>query len=451
MPSSLAPRIMRNLNSCSGVMLTLLIVGSLATVPEACAQTGSVGDSSEVETLKRQKAIAELRQAIAEARKAELEARHPASKTELLEGKTVVSGGLIEGQLLAFLAISEAAEMVARNLHGAYPNIKILVIHNERDANLISNYGVARLRIDALKSRYEKVLEAEKSALAATLHRRVAAAVPLAEGRPKSLPLVLGAATSAGGSLLDLLSLFRTDVNLEGQTLDIDDEGVLVGDIFQAIRRRYQDGIVLYYPIAISPNLESFQSSPLLAHLDSVQQLKDEAEELSRQIGDQHRMTSSQLAAVDDLRAETDDATLYDADRLVLQDDLLLLSGSIKNLGSISAQFDLLLKELFKIDEKSGLSLLTHYLRTENLVRAMNASPDESFWLTVSIIKAGGNQRIQRNLFLDLFRNGSKVTHNGGALVKYHLYDRNGVSRLSGTAQKYVGYLSSRDILKRRQ
>ncbi|HKZ78426.1 MAG TPA: hypothetical protein VJ124_08875 [Pyrinomonadaceae bacterium] len=444
---------MRALKSLDLLVRTVLIAGFLSTFPVARAQEGSGSDaeSSEVRILKQQKAVAELRQAIAEARKAELDARYPAAKSDLLEGKTVVSGGLIEGQIVAYFAITEAAEMIAQTLHQAYPNIKILVIHNEKDANLLSSYGAAMLRLDALKNRYEQVLLMEKAALAAAPRRTVRSPVGPPEGRPKSFPLVLGAATSAAGSLLDLLAPFRTDVNLEGKTFDVDDEDVLVSEIFRAVRAQYQNGIVLYYPAAIAPNLESVQASALLARLEDLYELKDEAEALSRRINENSRKKTNQLAGLDELSAETEDPAPYEEDKRVLEDDLSILNQGAKNLQSVTAQFDILLKDLLKTDERSGFSLLTDYLRTENLVRAMNGSQNECFWLTLGIIKAGGNQRTERNLFLDLFRSGSKVSHNGGALVKYHLYDRNGVSRFSGTAQKYIGYMSSKEILKRLQ
>jgi hypothetical protein len=456
MPSPARSCGMRSLNSFERLLLPVMLAGFLSSLQIAHAQGGSPGggEGAEEQRLKQQKAVAELRRAIAEARKAEFEARYPAAKTDLLEGKTAIGGGLIEGHMIAYFALAEVAETIARKLYEAYPNIKVLVVHNDKDANLLSSYGAAMLRLDALKHRYEQVLVMEKAAIAAAPGRTVPSpGVPfVAEGRPKSLPLVLGAATSTAGSVLDFLALFRTDVNLEGKTFDVA-EDVLVSETFRALRAQYQNGIVLYYPAAVSPNLESFQASALLARLEELYELKDEAEDLSRQISEKIRKKTDQLAGLEELSTEDEGnaKTVYDADKLVLENDISVLGPATRNLGSVTAQFDMLLKDLLKTDEDSGVSLLIDYLRTENLIRAMNGSRNESYWLTLGVIKAGGNQRTERNLFLDLFRRGSRVSHNGGALVKYHLYDRDGVSRFSGTAERYVGYMTSKEIIKRIQ
>jgi hypothetical protein len=66
--------------------------------------------------------------------------------------------------------------------------------------------------------------------------------------------------------------------------------------------------------------------------------------------------------------------------------------------------------------------------------------------LQVEILKAGGNNRTRRNFF-DLFT-GNKLTHSGGSLVEYTLYDIGGVAKSFGVHKKYLDYTSARQIVE---
>jgi hypothetical protein len=63
-------------------------------------------------------------------------------------------------------------------------------------------------------------------------------------------------------------------------------------------------------------------------------------------------------------------------------------------------------------------------------------------------LKAGGNNRIKTNLVVDIFTGGNRLSHSGGLVVEYILFDRNGIVRASDIFTEYSGYIKSGNINK---
>ncbi|HLM57331.1 MAG TPA: hypothetical protein VK422_14555, partial [Pyrinomonadaceae bacterium] len=128
----------------------------------------------------------------------------------------------------------------------------------------------------------------------------------------------------------------------------------------------------------------------------------------------------------------------------LLEKDIAALNYGARRLTGINTEFDNLLKDLLAVDESSGISLLTGFLQTESLRDVMKG--DDSYWLTLDVVKAGGNRKVKTHLILDVFRGGAKITHSGGAVVHFNVYDRAGASVLSGVHSKYLKYRSADKI-----
>jgi hypothetical protein len=112
-------------------------------------------------------------------------------------------------------------------------------------------------------------------------------------------------------------------------------------------------------------------------------------------------------------------------------------------LKAINAQFDGLVAALTQADG-SGTNTLTNYIRVENLRMALPV--DSSYWLQLKVINAGGNNRIKTNLLVDIFTGGNRISHSGGVIVEYHLFDSNGLSLASGTVSDYRNYVKASKI-----
>lgn len=116
--------------------------------------------------------------------------------------------------------------------------------------------------------------------------------------------------------------------------------------------------------------------------------------------------------------------------------------AQLKALGTV---FDNLVKALVQVDA-SGTNPLTNYIRTEALLSAL--PPAGSYWLQLKVVNAGGNNRIKTNLLVDIFTGGNRVSHSGGVIVQYNLFDSNGKSIVSDTIADYTNYIKADKVRK---
>ena len=73
------------------------------------------------------------------------------------------------------------------------------------------------------------------------------------------------------------------------------------------------------------------------------------------------------------------------------------------------------------------------------------------YWLQLKVLKAGGNNRIKTNLVVDIFTGGNRLSHSGGVVVEYILFDRNGLAKASDIFTEYSGYIKSGNIKKKKK
>ncbi len=116
--------------------------------------------------------------------------------------------------------------------------------------------------------------------------------------------------------------------------------------------------------------------------------------------------------------------------------------AAIARLTAINAQFDSLVHALITTEAGSA-NLLTNYIRTERLIEKITV---DDYWLQLKVINAGGNNRIKTNLIVDIFRGGNRVSHSGGVIVQYHLFNSEGQSIRSGTVSDYTSYIDAKKI-----
>lgn len=116
---------------------------------------------------------------------------------------------------------------------------------------------------------------------------------------------------------------------------------------------------------------------------------------------------------------------------------------AVARLKALNAQFDSLVNAMTQADA-GGANMLTNYLRIEKLNSALPVA--DSYWLVLKVINAGGNNRIKTNLLVDIFTGGNRVSHSGGVIVQYHLFDSDGISKSSGTISEYAGYVRASKV-----
>jgi hypothetical protein len=111
-------------------------------------------------------------------------------------------------------------------------------------------------------------------------------------------------------------------------------------------------------------------------------------------------------------------------------------------LKGINTQFDKLIIALIGGDSATP-NALTNYIRIERLLSVLG---ENDYWLQLKVINAGGNNRIKTNLIVDIFRGGNRVSHSGGLIAEYHLFNASGKSVASGVVSQYTNYIDADEI-----
>lgn len=120
------------------------------------------------------------------------------------------------------------------------------------------------------------------------------------------------------------------------------------------------------------------------------------------------------------------------------------VSDAVAQLKARNEQFDKFVAAIVQAGAGGGPNALTSYIRAENLTQVLLAPADKkSYWLQLKVVKAGGNNRIKTNLIWDIFTGGNRVSHSGGVIVEYILYDTTGQALGSDTITEYVNYIKS--------
>jgi hypothetical protein len=125
------------------------------------------------------------------------------------------------------------------------------------------------------------------------------------------------------------------------------------------------------------------------------------------------------------------------------------ITASVDDLAALNDQFSAFMSDFVKVDAATGTNPLTVFVKSENLDKAMEDKNDgqvkkESYWFEINIDKAGGNNRVRKNLIR--FFTGPKVDHSGGVVVDYTLYRKTGEVVYSDELSIYGGYLEPKKI-----
>lgn len=116
-----------------------------------------------------------------------------------------------------------------------------------------------------------------------------------------------------------------------------------------------------------------------------------------------------------------------------------------------NTQFDKFIEALVQAGAGGGTNALTSLIKAEDLQSELSvADPTlgRSYWLQLKVVKAGGNNRIKTNLVWDIFTGGNRVSHSGGVIVEYILFNVGGQAVASDTITEYTNYIKSDKVRK---
>jgi hypothetical protein len=314
---------------------------------------------------------------------------------------------------------------------------------------------------------------------------------------------VTGATEALGGfatlvkSFIDVAALFRTDTKIEGANVDLDDTA-LVAEVFRALKFRYcfTQGSLgcpkFYNPAAFHPRLDESDTvfrvgqifvfkteadriikaktagkPPLVAKLNELVAEKGKAEETLQRVKDLTRVIGNltvalkhetvpqfrkklweerdkvevelrKLGSEEELRAEI---TQLDLDIAARKAAIKAIDDPVKALTDINERFQSFVDQYIKTDEK-GSNTLAMFIKSEDIDRIMGN--DQSYWIEVKSIVAGGNNRTRKNLIW--FFLGPRVDHSGGVIAEYTIYGHTGEVVTSDKIAYYEGYKEPKKI-----
>lgn len=343
--------------------------------------------------LKSAKGQAELDKAIAQAQREAAVARMPPSDAKPLEGKmSVDSAAVSEVNRLAHEAMSKAAVKMVEAV--AEKNLHTVVIHNQTDVAAVAHYRSVAGQIKLLHEAYDNASGAGKKDAAV-------AAVPFIFG-----PAMLAA---AGRSVIDVLALFRTNVEVKGVAVTFE-EATVVAETAKQLRGK-NPALKVIYPALIP-------TGGLAADVNNSEMLRD--------IRDLAVKRQEAAAAIAAFEAKTEDEKKGSPAEAARVDVL-------KALNAWHDQLTAGVRQGGDASQPSSLSLL---LRGEALARTMEA--EGSAMLFVKAV-GGGENFVRQSLW-----RGSRLFHRGTSILTYLLFDNSGGVLLSDVLAESTNFQESK-------
>ncbi|HEX6904780.1 MAG TPA: hypothetical protein VF789_34050 [Thermoanaerobaculia bacterium] len=295
----------------------------------------------------------------------------PEPQTTPLEGKTTLDEDVtLESAILAYDSVSRIAGEIARLLKN--DNVEEVMILDPADGAGLQELRWVSARIQALQAAFDSI-KPEKPATKVFVAEAITA---------------ISTATVLVKSALDLVALFRSNVDIKSSEITLEDTA-LVADLARQLRGHAR---VFYPRILPFDFVSTAQDSRIMAGLESLYAAQVKAEGLT-------------------LKEQEDKARLEEA----------------------SKAFQAFREDLLKGDAASG-TLLARVLRAETLERKL--AGEKSRLLYLKILKAGGGQQTVHKLT----RLRDSLAFSGGAIVTYILFAKDGSVESSKTLYFHSGF-----------
>jgi hypothetical protein len=438
-------------------------------------------------------------------------------RSALVGGTTVKGDGdFIETRIMGYCAMKTAARAVAGEIQSKLNRDgslnRTLVVYNESDIKTLSRYTTMMNRLRILETGYRDIigqLEREIRNIDPTYPLPTDAQIRSFLEEQKSGEKALGPAAIIQ-SALDVLSLFKTDIELTPREFDIG-EKELVAEVFRNLR-----SFNLYYPKTIPLNIEICrfstlqECSPLMDKVVQTGILNDRANHLVGQVKAAKEAQKAKFQEIRELRDELNNTTTpVNAQRReqilkeiaeleketvglneqTLENQIIKLE-QLKNRHAASNEliylnkvFNLTIEELgLKQDGNNGdktgsqpecpdktcsqqTTTVNVNVGTEKPKEESGGAPNtkfvsylqaesiyrvmkdpNSYWIDLNVIKAGGSLRIKSNIITN-FLFGSRVNFSGGSIVYYSIFDNTGKALLGGVLPAYEKYRKSSRIV----
>ena len=467
-----------------------LSLSGVAAAQDESDETKKLKD--EVELLKLQKEKAELEKDL-------LAAKFPMSSTKPLEGKTTVDdNAFLESEMLSYRSMATLAGRISDEINQRLPGMTSMAVYNERDIKLLLSYKAVNDQIELMRAGYNEIIKpppAAPEALTPTQGINVVTSVlgsfvdllalfrTDTEIKGKSFTIKEAALVAevfrelrAKYSNRDCPSFyypaaFPPDENPSKESRILTaiqdlfilkaraEEIISLEEIEKKVKALKAEVATLETALDAKQKELAAKENELKSHMKrfgsnprgkrgfeqdklsfAVEQLRKEEKEIEQALGEKRGELKKQVDAQKEQSAKINDG--IDKDQAILK------------LKALNSSFEKFVADLTKVDDSAGINALTAYIKAENLKDAMErrssgckAPADtggEGYWLQLEVLRAGGNNKTRRNFF-DIFT-GNKLSHSGGTIIQYMVYDTKGSVKLSDTKTDYQDYVGAGKI-----
>jgi hypothetical protein len=313
----------------------------------------------------------------------------PTPKTAALSGDATVSdNATLESELMAYQSMSVIAREIGSKVRNKARNV---VIYNANDSRAIQFYSTVKSQLVQLEQGYKDYLREPDTQNAEAIPALTALMAPQA-------------AASVLGSVADLIAMFNTNVDIKGASFTFEE----VSLVSQLIPELSGTGRRVVYPSLYTPDM----LSEVVTDIPEILTLFSNVFK--------QKATAEDIVAAYEAKEEAD--KLKDPYR-----------HRIARLKALNEAFAAYVATLSALDNESGTTPMASLIKAEKLTKIL-VQPDAAM-LYVKVLRAGGNNRITKNLF-----KGTKITHSGGTVVSYILFDNTGAAVLANTLYNYDGY-----------
>lgn len=384
------------------------------------------------------------------------------SDVKPLDGVTKTEGDHpVESQFLAYRAVQAIAQKIADDPSMPVANHTV-VIYCESELNSLLSYQSFRQQLELLQTQMTQERDRAQTQLKTAQETIDDTARAFRDALPIVAPLL---ATSAVKSAVDLLSLFRTDVDIRSKDIPIADQA-LIAPLAAALAAKR---VKVFHPSVLPPKFLD-PASDLLKALEDLAGLRNDLQDkiddaaakqalLKRQsdtlaqeiaVASGLKKTAADLAVeastdkqaalkkeqaenavvLQDMETFTGIQSKDADDRKVAKDSMAeKLDGLVTRLNAVNASYATLQAALVKGDDTSPLVKL---IRAEKLKAAMGTG---GFTLQIKMAASGGGVQVKRNLLY------SKVSYSGGAIATWMLFNPDGSVKGGGIARDYTGLI----------
>jgi hypothetical protein len=311
----------------------------------------------------------------------------PPSDTKPIDAKTTVDANVVfEAHVLAYRMLRRVAGRIADHVHGKLPEDRALLIHTDTDMTALTAFRTFVAQVSELGSAYDALAPKEQPPNAQFLFAAVGVV----------------AATATIKTVVDLVALLRTERNISGVAVTIEDMA-LISEVGGALARNDRKVFVTQlYPLPVDGGA------------------------IERRLDGLRRQAVAAAERVDALESPTEKTT----SRERLQQLDVIRKGYenlFTNLPSSAPAFPLAIG----VPDPGG-NAVTTLVRGAGVDALLSREPGSSV-LYLKVLKAGGSNETKRNLVR------SKLEHSGGVVVNYILFDEDGSILSSSTADVYSG------------